>query len=123
MNKDQDALAAEIRAEMAAQRITATEMQRRTGIKHASWRNWMVTASRPVPYPQVVAVCDVLGLPVSEIVRRAEARAESAPPPEQIADQLIATLPADAQRDIARAAEGLRPKPAEDDPPIAAGDH
>ena len=74
MNNKQEALAAEIRAEMAAQRIKATDMQARTGIKHASWRNWFVTAARPVPYPELEKVCAVLGVPLSELLRRAESR-------------------------------------------------
>lgn len=80
MNEKQHALAAEIRAEMAAQQIKAVEMQQRTGIKHASWRNWFVTAVRPVPYPELEAVCDVLGVKLSEMLRRAEARAAHARP-------------------------------------------
>jgi hypothetical protein len=80
VNEKQYALAAEIRAEMAAQRITATEMQRRTGIKHASWRNYFVTASRPAPFPEIDAVCAELGVPTSEMIRRGEARlGQSAP--------------------------------------------
>ena len=75
MNDKQSALAAEIRAEMAARRITATEMQAHTGIKHASWRNWFVTCIRPVPYPVLEAVSDALGIPLSELLHRAEVRA------------------------------------------------
>jgi DNA-binding Xre family transcriptional regulator len=76
VNEKQHALAAEIRAEMAARspRLTAREMQRRTGIKHASWRNWFVTAKNPVPYDELEAVCDALGVPLSELLRRAEVR-------------------------------------------------
>lgn len=74
----QDALAAEIRAEMAAQRLSAVEMQRRAGIKHASWRNWFVTATRPVPFPEVEKVCDVLGVAPEEMVRRARVRRDAA---------------------------------------------
>lgn len=79
VNALQSALAAEIRAEMAAQRISATDMQQRTGIKHASWRNWFVTAVRPAPVPEVDKVCAVLGVRASELLRRAEARIDGSP--------------------------------------------
>jgi DNA-binding Xre family transcriptional regulator len=79
MNELQYALAAEIRAEMASRspRLTATEMMRRTGIKHASWRNWFVTAKTAVPLPELDAVCDALGIAPSEMMRRAEVRRAS----------------------------------------------
>jgi len=91
MNDKQHALAAEIRAEMAARRITATDMQATTGIKHASWRNWFVTCTRPVPYPALESVADVLEIHLSELLRRAEARAQRMPPPDELEDGLSAS--------------------------------
>ena len=131
MNDKQHALAAEIRAEMAAQRITATEMQQRTGIKHASWRNWLVTAVRPVPYPELEAVCDVLGVNLSEMLRRAEVRAVARSPLDAGTAQLEAMLTDRTRRDVdeARRKEGgsgdpqIRRSPGEDEGPtsVAAG--
>jgi hypothetical protein len=102
MDAKQGALAAEIRAEMAARtpRLTAVEMQRRTGIKHASWTNWFVTASRPVPYWALEAVSVELGVPLSTLLERAATRA-------------LSQLSPAAQADIARVARDLRPKPDE----------
>lgn len=89
MNNTQAALGDEIRSEMLRQRITAVEMQKRTGIAHASWRNWFVTAKNPAPYPAIVAVCDELGVTVSEMARRAEVAMASRPAPDPIEAELL----------------------------------
>lgn len=70
------ALADEILAEVARQRLTATEMQRRTGIKSRSWQNWLRNRSRPLPLTAAETIAEVLGMPLSELVKRAEHRVE-----------------------------------------------
>ena len=73
MHEKQHALGVEPRKEMLAQGISQVEMIDRAHLKPASFRNWFVTAKNPAPYPAIVAVCDVLGVEISEMSRRAEA--------------------------------------------------
>ena len=73
VNEKQHALGVELRKEMLAQGISQVEMIDRAHLKPASFRNWFVTAKNPAPYPAIVAVCDVLGVEISEMSRRAEA--------------------------------------------------
>ena len=47
-------------------------MQRRTDTKPASWGNYFVSVKREVPFPVIDAVCRELGVPASEMIRRAE---------------------------------------------------
>lgn len=69
------ALAGEVLAEVARQQVTAREMQRRTGIKPRTWENYFVNRSTRIPLRVVWEIGDVLGVPGSELMRRAEARA------------------------------------------------
>ena len=85
----QYALAAEIHGEMKAQRMTAIEIQRRTGIKQASWTNWFVTVKRPVAVSTVVLVAEALGLSTSELLRRAEVRVAQSPRVDPIEAELL----------------------------------
>ena len=66
------ALADEILAEVARQRYTASQMQAMTGIKSRSWQNYVVNRSRPIPIKAVTSIARALGLPASELMRRAE---------------------------------------------------
>lgn len=82
-SKEEAALVDVILDEVKAQRYTATEMQARTGIKSRSWQNYFRQRARPIPIKAVYAIADVLGMPGSELMRRAEERAAL---PESAAD-------------------------------------
>jgi len=77
MNVEQRALAAEVRAEMGRQNLKAAPIQRSLGISSTAWGTYFVQCSRDVPMSVVVGVAEYLGLPVSELLRRAEVTAES----------------------------------------------
>jgi len=102
MDTKQHALAAEIRAEVAAQRITAKDMQRAVGVSSSAWSNWFITCTRDVPMGVVVDVAATLGMTGSELLRRAESRAETMEP----VDELEAGLSRSGRRalEAARAA-------------------
>lgn len=58
-----------------------------------SWSNYFVNVSRDVPLPALSAVCNELGVSLSEVIRRAE-RAEAQPVPSLtgLADALAADV-------------------------------
>jgi len=72
MNVKQQALAAEVRAEMGRQNLKAAPIQRALGISSTAWGTWFVQCTRDVPISQVMAVAEYLGLTTSELLRRAE---------------------------------------------------
>lgn len=107
VNQKQHALGVEILAEMKAQKVSAVEMRRRTGINAASWTNWFVTASNPVKWDVVEQVCDELGVPVSEMARRAEVRVGyvKQPPTAEVVEAALSGMSPEAQaavRDMRR---------------------
>lgn len=79
MDMKQHALAAEVRAEMAAQQVTTKDMQRAVGVSSSAWSNYFVACARDVPLSVVVEVARALRMPPSELLRRAEARAAADP--------------------------------------------
>lgn len=77
MDAKQEALAAEVRAEMGAQNVKAAHIQRALGISSTAWGTWFVQCTRDVPISAVVGVAEYLGMTGSELLRRAEVRASS----------------------------------------------
>jgi len=80
MNVKQQALAAEVRAEMGRQNIKAAPIQRALGISSTAWGTWFVQCTRDVPMSVVVRVAEYLGLTTSELLRRAEAASAGTDP-------------------------------------------
>jgi hypothetical protein len=103
MTTEQQALAAEIRAEAAAQRITAKDMQRATGVSSSAWSNYFVACVRDVPIGVVIAVAEALGMTGSELLHRAEARAGQSPSTDPVDAELEAGLSPAARRAVERA--------------------
>ena len=100
MSTNQQALAAEIRAEAAAQRITARDLQRAVRVSSSSWSNYFVACTRDVPLSVVYDVAEELGMPGWELLRRAQVRAAT------LATDLHAQLDPETQA----LAEHIRPK-------------
>ena len=98
MNVKQQALAAEVRAEMGRQNIKAAPIQRALGISSTAWGTWFVQCTRDVPISQVMAVAEYLGLTTSELLRRAEVTAETMAP----VDDLEAGLSPSSRRALER---------------------
>lgn len=98
----EQALADEIVAEVARQRYTATEMQRRTGIKSRTWQNYMVQRTRPIPLTVVYDVAAVLGLTGSELMARAEARVAGGDVHARRAEQLLSQMSPEAAESLRR---------------------
>lgn len=92
MNNDQQALAEEIRGAMNARtpRITAKHMQEVLGISSSTWANYFVQYERDVPMSVVRGIAAELGMKMSELLARAEKRAQEKPATigEYVASQL-----------------------------------
>lgn len=94
MDTKQHALAAEIRAEAAAQRLTAKQLQRQVGVSSSAWSNYFVSCSRDVPIGVIMDVAHALGMQASELLRRAEAReAQPLDPPRIDVDKILRDSP------------------------------
>jgi hypothetical protein len=110
MNDKQHALAAEIRAEAAAQRITAKQLQKTVNVSSSAWANYFNTCTRDVPMGVVVSVAEALGMTGSELLQRAEARASLDSPS---VSRATAELEAGLSRSGRRALEQARAEQAE----------
>lgn len=104
MNEKQQALAAEVRAEMGRQNIKAAPIQRALNISSTAWGTYFVQCTRDVPISVVVAVAEFLGLTASELLRRAEATAATYPP----ADELEDGLSSSSRRALKKGRETIR---------------
>lgn len=115
------ALADEVLAEVARQRITATEMQRRTGIKSRTWANYFVNQSSRIPITAVNAVAETLGLRGSELMARAEQRAAQAGTHDAQAERALSQMTPEGQALARRLAREIRDQPEEEDERTTAG--
>lgn len=68
----------EIRAEMARQGITGAELSASLGIKRP-YLSLRLNGHFDFKAGEIIDICEVLGVPASEIFRRAEASAQSTP--------------------------------------------
>lgn len=85
MDAMQHALGAEVRALVAAAtpRLTAKAVYTAAGISSSAYSNYFVQCTRDVPVAVVADVARVLGIPASELLRRAEERAAEAVDPSE----------------------------------------
>lgn len=74
-------LAAEVRAEMGRQKIAARAMQRAIGISASAWGYYFVRCTRHIPAGVIFQVADVLGVPASTLIARAERNLAPEPDP------------------------------------------
>lgn len=109
------ALADEILAEVARQRYSATQMQAMTGIKSRSWQNYVVNRSRPIPIKAVTAIARALGLPASELMRRAERRVGELSSHSVAAERALAQLPPELAEKVRAVDREMRNADSEDD--------
>jgi hypothetical protein len=79
MNREQRALAAEVRAEMGAQNAKASHIQEALGVSSTAWGTWFVQCTRDVPMSAVYGVANYLGLTPDELMRRAAVRMAAMP--------------------------------------------
>jgi transcriptional regulator with XRE-family HTH domain len=66
-----DRVAAEIRAEMARQRLTLRELAETLGVSH-TWVGNRLTSVQPIDFVDVEKVAAALGVPVSRLLPAAE---------------------------------------------------
>ena len=71
----QQALAAEVRAQVAARRWTRLEAQRAFGIASSTYNRYFINGDRDVPFTLFCDVATALGYAPSELARRVESRA------------------------------------------------
>lgn len=71
--KIEDALAAEVRAEIARKGLTRTEVAARAGVNPRTWSRYFASGNRDVPLQVLISACAALDVSVSEMFARAEA--------------------------------------------------
>ena len=98
MDVKQQALAAEVRAEMGRQNLKAAPIQRALGISSTAWGSYFVQCTSDVKLSTISAVAEYLGLTTSELLRRAEVTAETMAP----VDDLEAGLSPSSRRALER---------------------
>lgn len=113
-NSLETALADEVLAEVARQRVSAKEMQARTGIKPRTWENYLVNRSSRIPVSAIYAMADALGVAGSELMRRAEERAAGMETHEDRAEAALRRATPAAQRRARKLAREVRSQPEED---------
>ena len=92
------AVAAEVRAEVARQGLSRSEVERMAGIESRTWSRYFVSVQRDMPLKVLVSVAQVLGVSTSELMARAEANM-----PQEPTDELIEGLSPAERREVARA--------------------
>lgn len=110
MDSNQRALAAEIRAEMGAQNLKAAPIQRALGISSTAWGTYFVQCNRDVPMSVIVGVSEHMGLSASELLRRAERRAQREQPARTLSEHITRQTSPDAQAAIAEGARQVKGK-------------
>jgi hypothetical protein len=116
MNEKQRALAAEVRAEMGRQKVTAAAIQRALDLSSSAWGTYFVQCTRDVPLSVINGVAEYLGLTGGELMRRAD-EAIAAMPMEQ---RLAAMLTPKAREAVEQGRAEVRRKAGEgdaEDPP------
>jgi transcriptional regulator with XRE-family HTH domain len=68
------AFADEVRAELARQDLSQKAAAAAVGISTTAWQNYFKSRTRDIPMAVVQALADFLGVPASELLRRAEQR-------------------------------------------------
>ncbi|MFQ6170921.1 helix-turn-helix domain-containing protein [Oryzobacter sp. R7] len=68
------AFADEVRAELARQDISQKAAAAAVGVSTTAWQNYFKSRTRDIPMAVVQALADFLGVPASELLRRAEHR-------------------------------------------------
>lgn len=68
------AFADEVRAELARQDVSQKAAAAAVGISSTAWQNYFKSRTRDIPMAVVQGLADFLGLPASELMRRAEHR-------------------------------------------------
>lgn len=107
VNDNQQALAAEVRAEMGRQNIKAAPIQRALGISSTAWGTYFVQCTRDVPMSVVVSVAEFLGLAPSELLRRAEL----AQPAATLEQHITRQLSPEAQEQVRKAKAQVTERP------------
>lgn len=102
MDRLEEALADEVLAEVKRQRYTHKEMQTLSGVKQRVWGHYFVQRDRDIPFHALRAVCTVLNVKPSEMIRRAE-RSVSQAPATDLAEHITRQLSPEAQDQVRRA--------------------
>ena len=69
----QKAIAIQIKAEMAAKDWKQADLSKATGIVGSTLSRYL-SAGRDIPLPVFVDICEALGLPIGELIARANRR-------------------------------------------------
>lgn len=69
-----DAVAAEVRAEVARQGLTRSEVVEKSGVNQRTYSRYFVRCDRSIPIDTLALVAQVLNISLGEILRRAEER-------------------------------------------------
>ena len=74
-----DAVASEIRAEIARRGLSRNDVALSAGINPRTWSRYFVKRDRDIPLSAIVAACSALGMPVTDLIDRAEAQLSNDP--------------------------------------------
>lgn len=114
----QQALSDVVRAELALSGRTAKDAYTDLGISSTAWQTYFKRRTRDIPSRVLLDVADYLGMPLSELSARAEARAEviGSPSVDRTTRELEAGLSRSGRRALERARReagegGLDPRP------------
>jgi hypothetical protein len=88
MNEKQRALAAEVRAEMGRQKVTAAAIQRALDLSSSAWGTYFVQCTRDIPLSVINGVAEHLGMTGGELMGRADEAIARMPMEQRLAAML-----------------------------------
>lgn len=102
ISRFEHALADEILAEVARQRLTARSVQTEARVKPRAWSNYLTARVRHIPMTVVADICAALNVRTSEMLRRAEVRAAELDSHEAAAERALGQLAPDLAERVRR---------------------
>lgn len=111
-NTWQAAFADEVRAELGRQNRSARSAYTALGLSSSTWQGYFKRLDRAIPSSVMIAVANYLGLPLSELVRRAEDRerqllAGNDGPAPDLSEHITRQLSPEAQAQVRAARAGM----------------
>jgi hypothetical protein len=102
MNEKQRALAAEVRAEMGRQKVTAAAIQRALDLSSSAWGTYFVQCTRDIPLSVINGVAEHLGMTGGELMGRADEAIARMPMEQRLAAMLSPAARAVVEEEQAR---------------------
>jgi transcriptional regulator with XRE-family HTH domain len=110
------ALAAEIRAELARRNLTAKAAQQAIGLSSTAWQGYFKTLRRDPPTSVLAKIADFVDMPLWQLIRNAEERAAQMGPHDIEAERALRSLSPETEERARRIAREIRDAPEEPAP-------